>query len=298
MLKWIIAPVVGGVIGYITNDLAIRMLFHPRNPVYIGRHRLPFTPGLIPKQKGRIAESIGKVISEQLLNEETLKQTILSDQAVEGLQAKVRDMVFELRYDERTVDELLVKHVGREVLEEKAQAAELYLTQLACERLAKARVGQAVVDSIAGRLTEAVQQNRLLALLADGGMQSAIKSRLADWVDDMVAENAPEVIYKLLDENRADLQKMRVCQIYDRFQDRQEDIIARGTELYKALLGNNVDKVLKAVNVEKIVVDKINGFDAAQLEGMIFGIMKRELNAIVYLGAALGFLMGFVNVLF
>jgi uncharacterized membrane protein YheB (UPF0754 family) len=59
-----------------------------------------------------------------------------------------------------------------------------------------------------------------------------------------------------------------------------------------------VDKVLKAVNVEKIVVDKINGFDAAQLEGMIFGIMKRELNAIVYLGAALGFLMGFVNVLF
>ena len=298
MLKWIIAPVVGGVIGYITNDLAIRMLFHPRNPVYIGRHRLPFTPGLIPKQKGRIAESIGKVISEQLLNEETLKQTILSDQAVEGLQAKVRDMVFELRYDERTVDELLVKHVGREVLEEKAQAAELYLTQLACERLAKARVGQAVVDSIAGRLTEAVQQNRLLALLADGGMQSAIKSRLADWVDDMVAENAPEVIYKLLDENRADLQKMRVCQIYDRFQDRQEDIIARGTELYEALLGNNVDKVLKAVNVEKIVVDKINGFDAAQLEGMIFGIMKRELNAIVYLGAALGFLMGFVNVLF
>lgn len=298
MLKWIIAPVVGGVIGYITNDLAIRMLFHPRNPVYIGRHRLPFTPGLIPKQKGRIAESIGKVISEQLLNEETLKQTILSDQAVEGLQTKVRDMVFELRYDERTVDELLVKHVGREVLEEKAQAVELYLTQLACERLAKARVGQAVVDSIAGRLTEAVQQNRLLALLADGGMQSTIKSRLADWVDDMVAENAPEVIYKLLDENRADLQKMRVCQIYDRFQDRQEDIIARGTELYKALLGNNVDKVLKAVNVEKIVVDKINGFDAAQLEGMIFGIMKRELNAIVYLGAALGFLMGFVNVLF
>lgn len=298
MLKWIIAPVVGGVIGYITNDLAIRMLFHPRNPVFIGKHQLPFTPGLIPKQKGRIAESIGKVISEQLLNEETLKQTILSDQAVEGLQAKVRDMVFELRYDERTVDELLAKHVGRETLEEKAQAAELYLTQLACERLAKARVGQAVVDSIAGRLSETIQQNRLLALLADGGMQSAIKAKLADWVDDMVAENAPEVVYKLLDENRVDLQKTRVCQIYDRFQDRQEDIIARGTELYKALLGNNVDKVLKAVNVEKIVVDKINGFDAAQLEGMIFGIMKRELNAIVYLGAALGFLMGFVNALF
>ena len=57
-------------------------------------------------------------------------------------------------------------------------------------------------------------------------------------------------------------------------------------------------KLLQAINIEQIVVDKINAFDAAQLETMIFGIMKRELNAIVYLGAILGFLMGFINVLF
>ena len=53
--RFIVAPLVGGVIGYITNDLAIRMLFRPRKAVFIGRFHVPFTPGLIPAQQGRIA---------------------------------------------------------------------------------------------------------------------------------------------------------------------------------------------------------------------------------------------------
>ena len=68
----IVAPLLGGVIGYITNDLAIRMLFRPRKAVYIGKFHVPFTPGLIPAQQGRIAQSIGDVVSGQLLNEETV----------------------------------------------------------------------------------------------------------------------------------------------------------------------------------------------------------------------------------
>ena len=68
----VIAPLVGGIIGYITNDLAIRMLFRPRKALYIGRFHVPFTPGLIPSQQGRIAKSIGEVVSGQLLNEEKI----------------------------------------------------------------------------------------------------------------------------------------------------------------------------------------------------------------------------------
>ena len=58
-LEILIPPLVGGVIGYITNDIAIKMLFHPRKAIYIGKWKLPFTPGLIPKEKHRVAKSIG-----------------------------------------------------------------------------------------------------------------------------------------------------------------------------------------------------------------------------------------------
>jgi uncharacterized membrane protein YheB (UPF0754 family) len=102
----IVAPVLGGVIGYITNDLAIRMLFRPRKAVYIGRFHVPFTPGLIPSQQGRIAQSIGGVISKELLNEETLRQTLLSESTVGMLRKKARTALRVLSKDERTVSDL------------------------------------------------------------------------------------------------------------------------------------------------------------------------------------------------
>ena len=54
---YVIAPLLGGVIGYITNDIAIRMLFRPHKAKYVMGVHIPFTPGIIPKEKGRIAVS-------------------------------------------------------------------------------------------------------------------------------------------------------------------------------------------------------------------------------------------------
>ena len=70
MLSYLIGPVIGGVIGYITNDIAIRMLFRPHRAKYILGIKVPFTPGIIPKEKGRIAGAIGGAISENLMNQD------------------------------------------------------------------------------------------------------------------------------------------------------------------------------------------------------------------------------------
>ena len=58
-----------------------------------------------------------------------------------------------------------------------------------------------------------------------------------------------------------------------------------------------MEQILKEINIAKVVEEKIDSFDVMQLEDMIFGIMSKELKAIVYLGAVLGFIMGWLNVL-
>ena len=63
MLKYLAFPVVGAVIGYITNDIAIRMLFRPHQAKYFMGIHIPFTPGISPKEKSRIASAIGKAVS-------------------------------------------------------------------------------------------------------------------------------------------------------------------------------------------------------------------------------------------
>ena len=48
----IIGPLVGAIIGLITNGIAIKMIFRPLYAKYLWGWKLPFTPGLIPKEKG------------------------------------------------------------------------------------------------------------------------------------------------------------------------------------------------------------------------------------------------------
>lgn len=65
-MSYIVVPVLSSFIDYITNDIAIRMLFHPNEAKYIMGWHMPFYSWLHPKEKGCIAEAIGGVISENL----------------------------------------------------------------------------------------------------------------------------------------------------------------------------------------------------------------------------------------
>ena len=48
-LSFLLGPIIGGVIGYSTNWLAIKMMFRPHKAKYIFGMKIPFTPGLMPK---------------------------------------------------------------------------------------------------------------------------------------------------------------------------------------------------------------------------------------------------------
>ncbi len=66
-------PVLGGIIGYFTNDIAIKMLFRPYKAIYIAGRRVPFTPGLIPRNQERLAKNISDTIMGSLLTPEELQ---------------------------------------------------------------------------------------------------------------------------------------------------------------------------------------------------------------------------------
>jgi len=295
--RLIVAPLVGGVIGYITNDLAIKMLFRPRKAVYIGKIHVPFTPGLIPSQQGRLAQSIGGVVSSQLLNEETLRQTLLSEKTVQTLQDKVRLWLRVLSKDERKVGDLLRKPKVREKLDMSVDELQRKLTEVVTARIIEAKLGITVVESIIGDKMDFINQNKLFSMLLDDNAQASIKEKLAEKVDEIIAGKAPDAVAAFITHYRTELMDARLCDLYTRYQDREEWAIQRLTDMYVTLLGDNLGKLLKAINIEQIVMEKINGLDPAELEAMIFDVMKHELKAIIYLGAVLGFMMGFINLL-
>ncbi|WP_461207136.1 DUF445 family protein [Clostridium sp. DL1XJH146] len=93
MLRVLFTAVVGSIIGYITNWLAIKMLFRPYEEKRIFGFKVPFTPGLIPKEKDRIAKSVGEAIGEHLLTSETIVESLCSDEMNGKLRTWVKDKV-------------------------------------------------------------------------------------------------------------------------------------------------------------------------------------------------------------
>jgi uncharacterized membrane protein YheB (UPF0754 family) len=85
-LFWLVllSMVIGAVIGGGTNFLAIKMLFRPLKPLFIGRLAMPFTPGLIPKRRYDIALQLGRVVEQHLLTAEGLRRYLVT----EGMEAK------------------------------------------------------------------------------------------------------------------------------------------------------------------------------------------------------------------
>ena len=93
-LQFIILPIVGALIGTITNELAIRMLFRPYTKKYFLKIPLPLTPGIIPKQQKIIAKNIAETFEAHLLNADDLAELLVSEKAQLVINQKV-DNIFE-----------------------------------------------------------------------------------------------------------------------------------------------------------------------------------------------------------
>jgi uncharacterized membrane protein YheB (UPF0754 family) len=82
-------PVAGAVVGYFTNDVAIKMLFRPYTAKFVGKYQVPFTPGLIPSNQGRLATRISDTIMGSLLTPSELQNIAKRLLEVERVQAAI-----------------------------------------------------------------------------------------------------------------------------------------------------------------------------------------------------------------
>lgn len=82
--------VIGGIIGYVTNKVAIKMLFRPVNPIKIG----PFTlQGVFPKRKDKMAESLADTIEKELLNKDQIMNQIIDGLDLDDLKNEIKTIL-------------------------------------------------------------------------------------------------------------------------------------------------------------------------------------------------------------
>ncbi len=149
METFIIMPLIGALIGWLTNYIAIKSLFRPRTPRKILFMRLH---GLLPKRQAELAISIGRIIEQELVTTDALSQRLRAEAVKERIvdeityqfglviEDKVPRVLQQLSYD------LLIPAIRREIkqnLDGWLERAEVLIKD-------EARVGEMVTERISG----------------------------------------------------------------------------------------------------------------------------------------------------
>nr|WP_279402019.1 DUF445 family protein [Piscibacillus salipiscarius] len=100
---------IGALIGGMTNFLAIKMLFRPYEAVYIGKFKLPFTPGLIPKRRNELAGQLGRVVTDYLVTSDALEQKVLEPDFQGKMAGMINQQVDRVVNEGYSIHDLILK---------------------------------------------------------------------------------------------------------------------------------------------------------------------------------------------
>lgn len=289
-------PVIGAVIGYFTNYIAVKMLFKPHKPIMIGKFRVPFTPGIIPKRRSAMAEEIGRAVGKHLLTTEDFEKILLSD----DVKAKVVQDAAEVwqRVENEYSAQSLSVHLAGEAktAELKAKIQDVVTARL-LYNVDKLPIG----DMVVAKATEVAGEKIQGTLLAKFVSQDKINSMIAPigpYVDEYLAENGQDIFEPMVKDEVTALSEMPLAEVQQKLGVTDEKIASVIEKVYEKFVGQKLADVIENISVAEIVSERINNMEITEIERMVLEVMQKELRAIVNLGALIGFVIGFLTVLF
>lgn len=300
MIPWtiLLGPAVGAVIGGITNNLAIKMLFRPYKALYIGKWQMPFTPGIIPKEKDNIAKKIGEVICNELLNSDVLSQTLLSDQMLAKIEASLDGVLLRMQSDDRHLSELLLQYVESADMQRMSIRIEEDVTEAIYVKLDSPQLGKQVAKLAVGQVIENLSQARLggrLSAIALDMFRDSVENFLSKAINDMLHNNAKTMVGDLVHQESERLMSLPVRTLAEGKDELFAQVKSGLLKAYRMLVTESLPKMLEALDIKRIVEDRIKSLDMAETERIILDVVDKQLKYLVWLGVVLGFFMGFVT---
>ncbi len=247
---------ISGLIGFLTNWLAITMLFKPTKP------RPIFGQGLVPAQKERISYRLAAAVSEDLINPEIIKQKIQESQAI----SKYREIA--TQYIRNVIDDPDFRS-GVKTL------AIDYVDEMVAQPEVRAMIAKSIIEQIENNLED--NSFEKVALKA----YSFIKGQQMQHLVEDALTKLPDGVEKGLDK-------------LDLFLDKLPDKINENSDTIENIVTSLLYKLINQLDVHALVEDNLRQYDEQRLEKLIKNASNDQLQYIQFLGAVLGTFGGFV----
>ena len=288
---YILPPLIGAVIGYFTNMIAVKMLFYPRKPIYVFGHQLPLTPGAIPKGKERLARSAGKIVQNELFTREDISGRLLTEEVEKPLIDKVMSIL------DANIRETGAVMTGSA---EKYDKLEKDFTELLSFKITDAIKRMDIPGTIhkegKAMLLEHVLNLRFLSLVVTDSMIDRVMDAVSEKMEEFIDAKGPEMVSGITASRIHDLGDRTPLYVLELAGYDPEFVREKITAAYRESVVNAVNSALRRIDVAKVVEDKINSMAVEELEKGVLTVMKTELKLIVDLGALIGLVIGSINI--
>lgn len=247
---------VSGLIGFMTNWLAITMLFKPAKKRPLLGH------GLIPAQKDRIAFRLAQAVAEDLINPEIIKRKITES----GIIAQYREQ--STRYIKSIIDDPAFRSDLKKLV-----------AQYVDEMIADPEVRGAMAEKIMLKIDEYLEDKSFekVALKA----YSYVKGQEIQHVIEEVLSKVPGSVERGLN-------------TLDDMLDRLPSKLEKQSDAIENVVTNLLYKLVNQLDVHTLVEDNLKSYDEQRISDIIQNASNEQLRYIQYLGALLGMIGGFV----
>ena len=293
ILRMLSGPLLGAIIGYFTNMVAVKMLFYPKKEIRVFGRRLPLTPGVIPKGRSRLASSIGAVIEKHLLTKEDITKHLLSektekmaaDTVMNKLSGNIREEIIALtNMDSAAYDQ------------KKTELGQALSVQIV-KAIQSSNASETILSAFAQALKNKVNATPLMLLVNDRTLCTVMQPT-REMLDRMIDEHGTEYIRPIIEEKLNEADGQTGISLLSQFDVNEQAVRKAVSDSYRIIVSQCVEGILQNVNISALVEEKINAMSMDELERLVLDVMKKELNAIVNLGALIGFILGLLNLIF
>ena len=286
----IILPVlIGSLIGYCTNYLAIKMLFHPYHPVYIGKWKLPFTPGIIPKNQSRVANSLGDAVSEQLLTKETVTASFRKNQ--EGRKI-IEDLVSSVFSSTQSFSEWLPEGEAQEELVDTFSG---FLSRSIMEKAEQIELKPVIIRIGEETLEPLLESKPLLAMFVNDSLKNTVYEKLGEKAEEYLKQNGEETLKTFASDYLREMGEKPIKELFRSPEERGKAEFLLSDLIEHAALRYS-DTLLDQVDIREITRQRIEEMKVDEVEHLVLSVMKKELQAVINLGAVIGAVIGVVNI--
>lgn len=290
--KYILPPLVGAVIGYFTNLIAVKMLFFPHEEKRIFGRRVPFTPGAIPKGKARLAKAAGNIVQNDLFTKEDISSRLLTEEVEKPLIDKVMGILSE---NIRDTGSILTGGA------DKYDKLEDSFVDLLSEKISEA-IKMMDIQSIIKRegtsmINDHVAESLVLSIVVSDSLIEKAMTSVASAMEEFIDTRGREMIHEITSSRIHDLGDRTPLHVLSQAGYSEEYVREKLAAAYRESVVNAVNSALKRIDVASIVENKINSMSVDELEKGVLQVMKTELDMIVRLGALIGLIIGSINIL-